>query len=266
MQTGTIRIKSAIHDGRAYRPRHTLRALLSRGYEVIPVFAYLIEHDDGHIVIDTGLSASLVRDWPRFASVVATVALTDEDEVGPGLRRIGISPEDVRLVVPTHMHPDHGGGIGHFPSSEIVIHRVEMDFAMKPYANALYRRKDWPSWFAPKVYDLEPEPFGPFERSLRIANGVTVVPIPGHSIGQVAIAVELPDVTILFTGDHSVRQQTFLRDRDGDPKGTFYPHYKQAVDTQRRLWEFATSRPTVFVPAHDPDSPARLTELRTLPI
>ncbi len=264
IQTGTIRIKAAIHDGRAYRPKQAVTLLRSKEFETIPTFAYLVEHDDGHIVIDTGMAHKLQLDWPRFGSLLATVSIAADEEIGPGLRRIGISPEDVRVVVPTHMHPDHAGGIGHFPRSEIYLHRLEHEFAQKRIGRVLCRTKDLPPWFAPKIYDMAQEPYGSFPESFELARGVRLVPIPGHSIGQVAIAIEDGGCTILFTGDHSVRQTTFVRDGTGIPRGTFYPHWKAAVVTQKRLAEFVRSRPTVLIPAHDVASPERLASLETV--
>lgn len=264
IQTGWIRIKAAIHDGRAYRLRHLPRIIRSKEFETIPTFSYLVEHNDGHIVIDTGMSHNLEANWPRLAKGLASVSIREDEEVGPGLRRVGLSPDDVRLLVPTHLHPDHGGGLGHFPLSEILVHRPERDFSRKWYARPLYRPQDLPSWYEPRIYDLSPERYGPFPESLEIARGVRLIRLPGHSIGQVGVALEDRSVTILFTGDHSVRQSTFVRDGTGKPKGTIYPHYKHAIVTQQRLAEFVRSRPTVLIPAHDTESPVRLRSLETV--
>lgn len=258
IRTGTITIKAAIHDGRAYRLRHLPLAIASRAWEDIPVFAYVVEHPDGHIVVDTGIAHALETGWPWYARSFARVAVRADEEVGPAMRSLGLRPEDVRYVVPTHLHPDHGGGLAHFPAAEILVHRIEWEFAHRWYAKPLYRPSDWPAWLDPLVYDLTPEPYVSFASSYPVAPGVTLVPIPGHSLGQVAVAVRDDDRTLFFSGDHSVREQTFVRDVGRPPKGTVYAHYRLAIDTQRRIERFVREEATVLVPAHDHAAPERL--------
>ena len=263
LPTGSIDIRAAIHDGTAYRARQIVKLLRDRRMERIPVYAYLVEHDDGHIVIDTGFDHRINEWFPEWGRSFATIVVGAQDRIGARIRELGYRPEDVRIVVPTHMHPDHGGGVGDFPGVDVIVHRPEHDFAMTWYGAPLYQPKRWPAWFRPKVYDLDPEPYGAFPESLTIANGVRIVAIPGHSKGMVGVVVDSADVKLFFSGDHTVREGTFTRDAASGsvPRGTFYPHWRDAVITQRRLESFVRQFPTVLVPAHDPDSPRRLDEL-----
>jgi glyoxylase-like metal-dependent hydrolase (beta-lactamase superfamily II) len=38
-----------------------------------------------------------------------------EDEIGPQLRSMGITQEDIKTLILTHFHTDHAGGLHHFP-------------------------------------------------------------------------------------------------------------------------------------------------------
>jgi glyoxylase-like metal-dependent hydrolase (beta-lactamase superfamily II) len=77
-----------------------------------------------------------------------------------------------------------------------------------------YQPRPWPADFAPTLYDLDPEPHGPFpvSRAITRSGDMRLVPIPGHSPGQVAVALEQAGVTLLFAGDHMLRADWFTKD------------------------------------------------------
>jgi N-acyl homoserine lactone hydrolase len=120
----------------------------------------------------------------------------------------------------------------------------------------------------PTLYDLDPEPYGPFPRSKRLteAGDVRLVPIPGHSIGQVGVVVETDREALFFSGDHVLRQDWFVEDyRAGNLRGiATFPHIRLAPETSRRIRRFAEDTPTVLMPAHDPEALARLAARETL--
>ena len=48
------------------------------------------------------------------------------------LQKIGLKPDDIKYVVVSHMHLDHGGNVAKFPNSTIVLQRDEIEYAMWP--------------------------------------------------------------------------------------------------------------------------------------
>ncbi|HYZ93678.1 MAG TPA: MBL fold metallo-hydrolase [Actinomycetota bacterium] len=241
---------------------------LLRPYEPFefPAFSYVLEHDDGHIAIDTGMT-SRARTPRLLRRMVPRPIMQPEDEVGPQMRARGLNPEDVRLVIVTHLDWDHFGGVGHFPNADVLVHRPEHNFASTLMGKLRYQPKLWPTGFSPALYDLNPEPFGPFPTSKVLTeNGaVRLVPIPGHSIAQVAAIVRTGDVSLFFGADHMLRQDWFVDDYNrGRLKqlGLFYPD--AAIETSRRIHMFLESQPTVLLPAHDADAVGRLLSLETV--
>ena len=63
------------------------------------------------------------------------------------------------------------------------------------------------------MLELEPEPLGPFPQSLRLtkAGDVTLVPVPGHTPGQIGVLVDEGDQTVFLAGDSSYTQDLMLR-------------------------------------------------------
>jgi N-acyl homoserine lactone hydrolase len=126
IQTGTV----AIHQRQRVGddgPLRQLKMLTDRKWtEPLPIFAWLIEHPEGLIVVDTGETARAAQPgyypaWHPYFRFAMRLDVRDDDEIGPQLRALGFSPDDVRCVVLTHLHTDHAGGLEHFPHSEIVV-------------------------------------------------------------------------------------------------------------------------------------------------
>lgn len=233
-----------------------------------PAYCYILEHDDGHIAIDTGMT-SRARTPRLLRRLVPNPVMGAEEEIGPQMRAVGLRPEDVRLVIVTHLDWDHVGGVGHFPNARVIVHRPEFEFAGTFRGKMRYQPKLWPHTFAPELYDLDPEPFGPFPQSKTVTDrgDVRLVPIPGHSIAQVGAVVETSGRSLFFGADHMLRQDWFVEDyARGRLKqlGLFYP--KQAVETSRRIYSFAEQFPTILLPAHDAEAVGRLSAMEPLKV
>ena len=235
---------------RGVRPR-PLRTSLDRTWtEPLPILAWLIEHPDGLIVVDTGESAGTRRkDWfPRwhpYWRLAVRFDVAPEDEIGPQLRAKGFDPEAVATVVLTHLHGDHAGGLPHFPRSEIVVARGEWKAAQGFAGEAAgYLPKRFPPWLSPRLIEGEQQ----------IADGVRVVPTPGHTPHHQSVIVEDGARTLVLAGDAAYREELM---REGIADGV-----TQRPDRHRRrlaeLRAFVDEHDAVFLPAHDPGSIARL--------
>lgn len=237
-----------------------LLSLLRRPQTIeFPALAYALEFPDGLIVIDTGLAADTPS--PRRLRGFPPAPLPGGEEIGERMRAVGLDPADVRTVVLNHLDWDHTGGLWHFPHAEVLVHRPEFKFARSLPGRLRYRPELWPGEFSPTLYDLDPEPYGPFPSSRPIdADGeVRIVPIPGHSPGQVGVVCRSGDVTLLFAADHALRADWFADDVAADRLvmlGAFGK--KQSRQTSERLRAFIEDRATVLLPAHDATAPDRL--------
>jgi N-acyl homoserine lactone hydrolase len=267
IQTGTVALTTAWREGVGRGRRRLLNAIRDREWtEPLPIYAFAIEHPEGVIVVDTGETARasqpgyLPRWHPAFRFAVRE-HVEPAQEIGPQLERLGIGSGDVRWVVLTHLHTDHAGGLHHFPDTKILVSRVEIEYATGLRGRLRgYPNKRWPTWFAPTPIDLEPEPLASFPQSLRLteAGDVMLVPVPGHSPGQIGVLVEQRDHTVLLAGDSSYTEDLLLRGKvDG-----VGPDEEAERTTHERIRAYAAGRPTVYLVSHDPESAARLAERR----
>ena len=268
IQTGTVAIKTRQVEGVGRGARRQLNMFLDRQWtEPLPIYAFAIEHPEGVIVVDTGENARAASDpdyfpsWHPFFRFGLREWVAPEEEIGPQLDQLGIARGDVRWVVLTHMHTDHAGGLHHFPDHEILVSRTDLALSSGRLGRLRgYPNDHYPSWFDPKVVDLSPTPYGPFPESLELtaAGDVTIVPLPGHTPGQIGLVVEEDDHLVLFAGDSSYNEDLMLRGVVDGPS----PDDAVAQRTHERIRALAAERPTVYLVAHDHETGARLAERR----
>jgi glyoxylase-like metal-dependent hydrolase (beta-lactamase superfamily II) len=265
IQTGTVALTKSWREGVGHGNRRLLNTLLDREWtEPLPIYAFVIEHPEGVIVVDTGETARAAEPgyfprWQPFFRFAVREQVEPEQEIGPQLERLGIGRGDVRQVVLTHLHTDHAGGLHHFPNNEVLVSSAESTYA----AGLRGRLRGYPSnrlpgWFDPILLDLPPVPYGPFPASLPLtrAGDVTLVPLPGHSPGQIGVLVEEADHTVFLAADSSYTQDAMLR---GAVDGVGSDEEAERL-THQRIRSYATANPTVYLVAHDPETGARLAE------
>jgi N-acyl homoserine lactone hydrolase len=263
IQTGTVSVRARVQSGQGRGPLRLVRALMDPDWTgPLPIYAWLIEHPEGLIVVDTGESARVnepgyLPRWHPYFRRGAREAVAPADEIGPQLSALGYSPEDVRCVILTHLHGDHVGGLGHFPRSEILVHRPEFDSAKGVAGQTRgFLPQHWPEWFSPRLYDFDERAYGPFQQSrpLSEAADVTIVATPGHTKGHVSVVVEEEGRALFLAGDTSYSEALML---DGAIDGVT-PDLRAARDTLHRIREFTRQQPVVYLPSHDPEAGERL--------
>jgi glyoxylase-like metal-dependent hydrolase (beta-lactamase superfamily II) len=263
IQTGTVAIRPNQRQGKGTGAMRLVNTLTDRRWTgPLPIFAWVVEHPEGVIVVDTGETAAATQPgyfpaWhPYFRNVREQVS--PEQEIGPQLQARGIHPHDVRWVIMTHLHTDHAGGLHHFPKSEIWVMRREFELAVG-FAGQVrgFLPHRWPSWFNPSLIDLDPRPFGPFPSSLQVtrAGDVTLVPTFGHTEAHLSVVVQDSELTYFFAGDASYTQQ-FMLDEQVDGVA---PNAQAARETLARIHQITRETPTIYLPTHDPKSGERLT-------
>ena len=192
---------------------------------------------------------SLVSDQGPFGfSTISLLTVGDQHvlvDTGPASRRTmlvksllgrGLAPEEIDLVVLTHMHWDHCANADLFPNARVLVHPKEIDYASNP------RRGDHnvASYFADMLSRLRVEPISDGDR---IVEGVSVMDTPGHTKGHVSISVSVDGKDVLVSGDAMPDGGTVRR---GLPYNVFWD-----VDDAAESVEKMVASADVFYPGHD---------------
>jgi N-acyl homoserine lactone hydrolase len=256
IQTALIDVKRRYVDARgSNRLARLTSVLLDREFTSIPVYAWVVEHPEGLLVIDTGETARVQQ--PDFFPVLQRpywqsqfrFHVTPETEIGAQMRQLNLAPEDVRWVVLTHTHFDHSDALYHFPNAEFILSRKEYHDICKYRSAHFGFPSKWPSWFQPRTITFEPTPVGTFSQSHRLtrAGDVWIVPTPGHTMGHQSVVVQNEGTSLFFAGDTSFDQDSLLKNRIDAP--TFNAH--AAAETRRRILDYARHTPLVYLTTHD---------------
>jgi len=193
----------------------------------LPYFLYVIESPLGIVLFDCGAH-------PEFAGAGAVrhettgsskVAVGPDDGLGTVLGRIGLTPSDVDLVVVSHLHYDHCGGLDQLTAADVYAGGAELEFATAPDAGQrdAYSAADFAS-VAPERWRLTDA-----EHDLMGDDSLVIVPTPGHTPGHVALLVRLPRHTLLLAGDAAYEIATIRRRR--------LPGYLWDADSVLSSWQ-----------------------------
>ena len=207
------------------------------GYLPIPYNPTLIRIAGTTVLVDFGAGHELAREW--------------EEPVGraaDSLAAAGVARDEIDVAVITHAHPDHvpgftelvdGERVPTFPQARHVISKAEWRYWVdedpgEPSAGMVQMVR--PSLTALRdagVLDL-------VEGDEEIADGVTLLPTPGHTPGHMSVLVTSGDETCIVCRRRrphrmGVRASGVDRDRGGRP-GARRPHPTCAVRSARREW------------------------------
>ncbi len=100
----------------------------------IPVGFYVIKHPKGNVLFDTGNNDRIITDpsyWGASFDALKPVN-TPDVAIDAQLKKIDLTPDDIKYVVASHLHLDHGGNVGKFPNSTIVVQKTEIQNAFWP--------------------------------------------------------------------------------------------------------------------------------------
>ena len=175
-----------------------IRRLLQRSFLENPVEAsinaFLIDTGDKQVLVDTGAGELL---GPKLGG-----------KLQESLKTAGYAPSEVDMILLTHIHTDHSGGLvvggqRMFPTAIVYVGKPDVDFWLNP-ANAKRSQVDQKR-FSEAVKTVKPYldagKVKPFSGETTILPGIIARPTPGHTPGHSFYVVESRGDRIEFWGD-----------------------------------------------------------------
>jgi len=171
----------------------------------LPVSSALLRHGQANVLFDTGCHPSVPENaearWGGLAKLMTPIMQPGE-HVLSGLAALGLAPEDVDVVINSHLHPDHCGCNEFFRKATFLVHGEEMAAARAPGSEAMgYIAADWD---VPMPVD---EIAG--QRDVFGDGRIVLLHLPGHTPGSIGALTQLErSGTFLLAGDTVSLRQT----------------------------------------------------------
>ncbi|MDD3137933.1 MAG: N-acyl homoserine lactonase family protein [Lachnospiraceae bacterium] len=188
-------IVKAIKVGSITLDRSAMTHYKGKG-EIITVPIWCAGATDGihKVLVDTG-----IRDLIEYKKAEPGVEQLEEEETTAAVRKImGWEPEEVDIIINTHLHCDHSGSNGKFKNAKIYVQRREWEEAFNPitpvapfYDKACFD-KTAVSYFRWQFLEGDTE----------ILPGVKVIATPGHTGGHQSVLFNIENSKVLcVSGD-----------------------------------------------------------------
>ena len=207
---------------------------------VTPVYAYLLELDEGIVLVDTGMSPVHIDEPgagfdPGFAALL-TPQMTEADRLEARLAAAGLRPADLAGVINTHLHFDHAGNNALFAGVPIYVQRAHYDEALghPAYPNEL--------WNLPGLhYEL-------LDGETELFPGVQTLLTPGHAPAHQSLLLTLGSGRrVLLCADAILSRANIDHDNWETQADPF-----EARRSARRLVELAAEHDALMIFGHDP--------------
>ena len=160
-----------------------------------PVFAIYVDHPDAKVLIDTGFEKA----WVDRVLPFERPEQSEDQTIVNQLAKIGVRPEEIDIVVNSHLHFDHCSGNKYFPGAKFIMSKSELRhaFVPDPWERLGYDRNlvDMPG---ARMELIELNDGYEYE----VVSGVTLIYTPGHSNGHLSVIVRpTNDVPMVFPID-----------------------------------------------------------------
>jgi len=151
----------------------------------IPVYCFLVKHDKGNVLIDTGFSTNFERTWNKRLKYYKPIL---EEDIVAYLKAIQID-----FIINTHLHIDHCENNPFFKNAEIIVQKQELEFARDPKP---YQKLAYPD----KIEDLN---YKIINNNLDLFKDKTIkiIKTPGHTPGHQSILLNINKKDIFIAGD-----------------------------------------------------------------
>lgn len=233
----------------------------------IPSFCFLlVGEDDYPVLIDTGFDSNFI---PGINSEYQR-----QQELPQALARVGVDIEKIELVIQTHLHWDHTGGMKYLPRAAFVLQKRELDYLYTlPFPEEC---SFCPAHWLPVFDRLQL-----LDGTADIRPGLRVLLTGGHTGGHQVVEVSTSAGKIIIGGDapfnydsmwNSIPHEYWDRYRQGPGQKFFWgSEVRQHISSYLSKWASSSAPETPFtnvkqlpgqlVLSHDP----RLAKISILP-
>jgi N-acyl homoserine lactone hydrolase len=205
-------------------------------------YIWYLKGGDLNVIVDAGMTAERFAARGRRAENIQTL-----DE---GLGKLGLKPDDIDVVILTHLDHDHIALTHRFTKAKVVVQRAELEFARNPHPFYRDRAVDPPD-YAELISGLD---YQVVSGDAKIEDGIEVLFTPGHSAGGQSVAVNTARGIAVIVGLCCIGEN-FNPPPELQKRGVSFMIpgvYLNAFDAYESMARIK-KRADIIVPLHEPD-------------
>ncbi|MGC8495460.1 MAG: N-acyl homoserine lactonase family protein [Syntrophobacteraceae bacterium] len=195
----------------------------------LPIYSFLIKGAKEVVLVDTGLEQFVV---PEHVGREYGLKIQEFEEA---LGDHGLRPEDVDIIIHTHLHNDHCENDPKCERAKIIVQRAEYDFFRNPHP--LDHR-----YYSDILDGLNVELV---EGDTHLMDGIDLIFSPGHTPGGQSVAVHTAGGKAIITG-FCCNGLNFPPNAPSVPSGV-HTDAIAAWESARKIREMAD----ILIPLHD---------------
>jgi glyoxylase-like metal-dependent hydrolase (beta-lactamase superfamily II) len=215
----------------------------------------LVEHPSGLVLIDTGAGN---KEEEKFLDIygIDNAGAGGRTSLEDGLAQLGVTTDDIAIVINTHLHFDHAGGNTYrdergalkitFPKARYIVKRGEYDYATHPNERtaASYFERNFEPIVKARKFEF-------VIREKEIVRGIRVVPTPGHTPFHQSVLIESGGERAFYLADMCPTSAhlplPWIMGYDVEPLVT--------LETKRRIFRQALDENWLLIFEHDATVP-----------
>lgn len=207
----------------------------------IPIYCWYLEGGDKKILVDTGEMHPIISK-DREESIGGKIYTFEE-----GLARFGLKPEDIDIVIHTHLHNDHCENDYKCSNATFYVHEKELEHVHNPHPLDFRYMED---------FILEIEENGQIQTlagDQEIVPGIQVIHTPAHTEGGMTVLVDTARGKAAITGFCVIMENLFpplkitAMEMEVIPPGT-HINANKAYDILLEVKSMAD----ILIPLHEP--------------
>ena len=207
----------------------------------IPIYSWFLDGGGQAILVDTGEMSPIQSD-SREQAIGGPIHTFES-----GLQKWGLTPDDIDIVIHTHLHNDHCENDYKCANAVFYVHEKELAAVHHPHPLDYRYMEDF-------IEDVEENgQIRTLNKDTEIVDGIRMIHTPAHTEGGMSVSVETAQGTAVITGfcviDKNFDPPKEIRAMEMEviPPGTHVNTY-EAYDILVKIKAMAD----VLIPLHEP--------------
>lgn len=211
-----------------------------------PISAILIEHPKlGNILYDTGNSPFYTAEYPE--ETLETYPIPEFISIQEALAQKGFLVSDMDLIVLSHLHFDHAGGLRYFAGTKAAEHVLVAEPELK---NAFYQvMTGQPGAYVKALFDFSGICYQTINETTKLADDVELFIQKSHTPGVIGMRLTTQGGTLLVTGDTIYTRESY--EKEIPPGGNINKTESEFFDNLNRIRQMQKEYQAEVLFGHD---------------